>query len=109
MRDEIARASAFLVRLRIRRVPRLKILGAAAIAKPIVSIRLGAEGHGFIDGLEILLTDEPTIFATKIARLLTDRTLCEELGREARYRVEKQYNILVFRSPYSRALAGVGL
>jgi glycosyltransferase involved in cell wall biosynthesis len=71
----------------------LKILEAAANARPVVSTRIGAEGQEFIDGEEILLTDAvDEAFVTGTLRLLGDRNLRECLGRAARARVQAQYS-----------------
>ncbi len=95
MRAVIARAAVCVAPLRIGSGTRLKILEAAAMAKPIVSTGLGAEGLEFVDGEEILLVDEPRPFADTIAALLRDGARRRTLGQAARARVEKQYSLSV--------------
>ncbi len=104
MRVEVAKATVCVVPLRIGSGTRLKILEAAAMGKAIVSTRLGAEGLSFVDAKEIVLADDPEVFATETARLLTDRTRREEIGRAARVRVEDDYSIPVLRSRLCEAL-----
>jgi glycosyltransferase involved in cell wall biosynthesis len=104
MREEIARAAVCVLPLRIGSGTRLKILEAAAAAKPIVSTRLGAEGLDFIDRQEILLTDEPKEFARLIADLLADDSRRESLGRAARRRVEHGYSLPALRTALRQAL-----
>jgi len=107
MRTEIAKATVCIVPLRIGSGTRLKILEAAAMAKPIVSTRMGAEGFDFIAGEEILLADEPTHFVATVAGLLKDEARRKSLGRLARLRVERQYSFPVVRSALSRVLEEV--
>ena len=72
---------------------RLKIVEAAANARPVVSTRIGAEGQSFVDGQEILLTDEADqAFVDATLRLLDDPALGERLGRAARSRVLAEYS-----------------
>ncbi len=107
MRTEIAKASVCVVPLRIGSGTRLKILEAAAMGKAIVSTRLGAEGLSFVDAKEIVLADDPGVFATHTARLLTDSRYREEIGRAARVRVEEDYSLPVLRSRLCEALRGM--
>ena len=72
---------------------RLKIVEAAANARPVVSTRIGAEGQTFVDGAEILLTDEvDRAFVEATLRLLADAGLRARLGRAARDRVLAEYS-----------------
>jgi len=80
MRGEIAKAAVCIVPLRIGSGTRLKILEAAAMAKPVVSTRIGAEGLNFVDGEEIVLADEPRAFAHAIVDLLADPARRRTLG-----------------------------
>lgn len=91
MRPQIARAAVCVVPLRIGSGTRLKILEAAAMAKPVVSTALGAEGLGFVEG-EILLADEPKGFASAVVDLLNDAQRRRSLGTAARRRVESSYS-----------------
>jgi polysaccharide biosynthesis protein PslH len=107
MRDELAEATVCVVPLRIGSGTRLKILEAAAMAKPIVSTRLGAEGLEFVDGEEIVLADQPEAFARAVADLLADPSRRRALGQGARRRVEQQYSLTVLRKTLRQALAGL--
>lgn len=98
MQPELAAAAVCVVPLRIGSGTRLKILEAAALGKPIVSTRLGAEGLTFIDGKEILLTDEPTQFAAAVMTLLQSVNRRHSLGEAARRRVEHAYSMAVLSS-----------
>ena len=87
-----ARATVFVVPLRIGSGTRLKILEALAMGKAVVSTTVGAEGLGLVDGKEILIADEPKAFAESVLRLLTDASLCREMGENGRARVERDYD-----------------
>ena len=107
MRAEIAKAAVCVAPLRIGSGTRLKILEAAAMGRAIVSTRLGAEGLSFVDAKEIVLADDPDVFAAEVARLLADRTRREEIGRAGRVRVEEDYSLPVLRSRLCEALKGI--
>ncbi len=104
LREEIARATVCVVPLRIGSGTRLKILEAAAMAKPIVSTRIGAEGLKFADGKEIILVDEPQAFAKGVSRLLADKPRRRELGQAALRRVEQDYSFPALRQAVRQAL-----
>jgi glycosyltransferase involved in cell wall biosynthesis len=109
MRPELAKAAVVVVPLRIGSGTRLKILEAAAMGKPIVSTRLGAEGLDFVDGKEILLADDSAAFASAVVELLNSPHRWEQLGAMARRRVEQSYDYGVLKSRLSnvfRRLAG---
>jgi glycosyltransferase involved in cell wall biosynthesis len=109
MRSEIASASVCVVPLRMGSGTRLKILEAAAMAKPIVSTRLGAEGLEFHDGQEIELADDPAAFADAVVKLLvgapSDR---RRLGQAARKRVEQDYSLPALEESLRQPLAVLG-
>jgi len=105
MGAEIARASVCIVPLRIGSGTRLKILEAAAMGKPIVSTRIGAEGLDFVDGEEIVLADEPWEFARAIADLLANPARRRTMGLAARRRVETQYSLPALQSTLREVLA----
>lgn len=107
MRAEIAKAAVCIVPLRIGSGTRLKILEAAAMSKPIVSTRIGAEGLEFEPEAEILLADEPQEFARAVATLLADEKLRESMGHAARLRVERQYSVDSLRTALRDALSSV--
>jgi polysaccharide biosynthesis protein PslH len=106
MRLEIARAAICVVPLRIGSGTRFKILEAAAMAKPIVSTGLGAEGLNFVDGKEILIEDAPADFAGRVGDLLENRESRLVLGRAARLAVEKHYSLPNLQSAVEKGLHG---
>jgi glycosyltransferase involved in cell wall biosynthesis len=107
LRPLIAQAAVCVVPLRIGSGTRLKILEAAAMAKPIVSTTLGAEGLDLRHDREILLEDRPDAFAEAVALLLTDRMRASALGSAARLVVEEQYSIPALRRQLRHLLASL--
>jgi polysaccharide biosynthesis protein PslH len=104
MRTEIARAGLCVVPIRIGSGTRLKILEAAAMAKAVVSTRVGAEGLGFRDGSEIVLADEPPAFIDAVTALLGDHARRRALGQAARRRVETAFGPAALRRSLHAAL-----
>jgi glycosyltransferase involved in cell wall biosynthesis len=91
--DYLSASDVVLVPLDSGSGTRLKIVEAASNARPVVSTRIGAEGQGFVDGEEILLTEKvDEAFVDATLRLLADAGLRERLGRAARARVLAQYS-----------------
>jgi glycosyltransferase involved in cell wall biosynthesis len=97
LRPVIAQAAVCVVPLRIGSGTRLKILEAAASAKPVVSTTLGAEGLELRHGSEIMLEDRPRAFAEAVAHLLAHPQRAKSLGNAARLAVEQQYSIPALR------------
>ena len=108
MRIEIERAPVCVVPLRIASGTRLKILEAAALAKAIVSTRVGAEGLDFVDEKEIILADDPGRFAQAVADVVANSGRRRALGMAARRRVESQYSFHELRTAIHDALARLG-
>jgi polysaccharide biosynthesis protein PslH len=109
MRAEIARATVCVVPLRIGSGTRLKILEAAAMGKPIVSTRVGAEGLSLVEGKEILLADQPDAFARLVSDLVDNVDRCTRLGQAAHSSVQKHYGLAVLHDALSDILEFRGL
>jgi glycosyltransferase involved in cell wall biosynthesis len=91
--DYLSASDVVLVPLDSGSGTRLKIVEAAANARPVVSTHIGAEGQSFVDGEEILLTDEvDQAFVDATLRLLADADLRARLGQSARAKVLAQYS-----------------
>jgi glycosyltransferase involved in cell wall biosynthesis len=91
--DYLSASDVVLVPLDSGSGTRLKILEAAANARPVVSTRIGAEGQAFLDGEEIVLTDEvDQAFVDATLRLLADAGLRGRIGRAAREKVLARYS-----------------
>jgi glycosyltransferase involved in cell wall biosynthesis len=90
--DYLSASDLVLVPLDSGSGTRVKILEAAACARPIVSTRIGAEGQDFVHGREILLTEGlGEEFIEAVLALLKDEKMRKALGESARERVVAQY------------------
>lgn len=85
-------ASVYIVPLRIGGGTRLKIFEAMAMAKPIVSTSVGAEGLPVRDEAELLLADTPEEFSAAVVRLLEDEELANRIGANGCRLVREKYS-----------------
>lgn len=108
VRAEFEQAAVLVVPLRIGSGTRFKILEASAMAIPVVSTRIGAEGLNFRNAKEIVLEDNPEKFARALAALLADSSMRAALGLAARARVQQYYGFDVLRATLSDVLERVG-
>jgi glycosyltransferase involved in cell wall biosynthesis len=70
---------------------RFKLLEAMALARPIVSTRIGADGFEVESGREMLLADSPKDFAAAVLQVLDDPALAARLGNAGREFVRRSY------------------
>ena len=69
---------------------RIKIMEGMALGKPIITTTIGAEGIEITDRENILIANTPEEMTQMIA-FSTDVKKCEEIGKNARTLVEKNY------------------
>ncbi len=62
---------------------RIKIVEGMALGKPMVTTSIGAEGNPAKDGKEVMIADHPSEFAQKMLQLINDRTLFDDMSRNA--------------------------
>jgi polysaccharide biosynthesis protein PslH len=91
VRPHIARSRCVVVPLRAGGGTRLKILEAMAMARPVVSTALGAEGLTITPGHDILIADDPEGFAAHVLDLLGSAERAALLGQASRRMVETRY------------------
>lgn len=91
VRPYIAGATVYVAPLRVGGGTRLKLLEAMAMAKPIVSTTVGAEGFPVVNGQEIILTDEPEAFAGQVLSLLDNPARRRELGQAGQTFAQANY------------------
>ena len=91
VRPYIERGAAYVVPLRIGGGTRLKIFEAMAMEKAVVSTTVGAEGLPLSDGIELLLANEPRVFAEAVVKVLTDGPYASALGQRAAVAVRQNY------------------
>jgi len=92
VRPFVAQADIFVVPLRIGGGTRLKILEAMAMAKPVVSTTIGAEGLDVEAEKNIVLADTPEDFAQRVINLFSDDKLKDRVAAEGRKLVEEKYD-----------------
>jgi len=69
-----------------------KILEAMAMGKPIVSTSIGVQGIDAIPEKNVIIADEPKVFADRVVELLRDEKLRKRMGVNARKFVEERYS-----------------
>jgi glycosyltransferase involved in cell wall biosynthesis len=84
VRPFVDSAAVYVVPLRVGGGTRLKIVEALAMAKAVVSTRIGAEGLPLTSGEHIVLADEPVEFAEAVVSLLRTPARRDALGRAGR-------------------------
>ncbi|MGH9076249.1 MAG: glycosyltransferase family 4 protein [Acidimicrobiales bacterium] len=92
VRPYMAASAVATAPLRIGSGTRLKVVEALAMAKPLVSTRLGCEGLELVPGEHMLVADDPAGIALAIGRLLADPVLARRLGRAGRARAVERYS-----------------
>lgn len=97
VRPYIAGASVYVAPLRMGGGTRFKLLEAMALARPIVSTPVGAEGFAVTSGRELLLAGSPKEFAEAVLNLLRDPAQAHALGQAGRAFVRAGYdwNVIV--------------
>ncbi len=90
-RPYIAGAAVYVAPLRMGGGTRFKLLEAMALARPVVSTRLGAEGFEVVSGRELLGADRPDEFSAAVLRVLNDLELAERLGTAGRDFVRRSF------------------
>jgi polysaccharide biosynthesis protein PslH len=83
IRAWIQQAAVAVVPLRVGGGTRLKIYEAMAMATPVVSTTIGAEGLPLEPGRDIVIADEPAAMANALVRLLKDPGQARQLGVRA--------------------------
>ena len=92
VRPYIARASVFVVPLKVGGGTRLKLLQAMSMAKAIVSTSLGCEGIDVEHGRHLIVADDPAGFASAVIELMEDPGKRRELGLAARSEACSQHD-----------------
>ncbi|KAM3094102.1 tetratricopeptide repeat protein [Phormidesmis sp. 146-35] len=100
MSDVAQNCQMTIVPLRIGGGTRIKILHSMAMGLPVVTTSLGCEGLAIMEGVHLLIRDQPESFAEAILQLLSDDELQEKLRVNGRQLVEQQYD---WRQIFERA------
>jgi len=91
VRPFVAEAAVYVVPLRVGGGTRLKIFEALAMAKPVVSTSVGAEGLPLVSGEHFVRADAPADFAGAVVSLLRDPARRRVLGDAGRRLVGERY------------------
>jgi polysaccharide biosynthesis protein PslH len=91
VRPYIDRAAAYVVPIRVGGGTRLKIYEAMAMAKPVISTTVGAEGLAVQNGEDAILADDPQAFAESVIAVLQDGDFAGRLGEKAREAVCRRF------------------
>src|SRR5262249_11929239 len=92
VRPFVREADVYVVPMRAGGGTRLKLFEALALAKPVVSTSIGAEGLALAPGREVLIADAPRDFACAVVSLLRDPQRRRALGLAGRRLVEQRYS-----------------
>ena len=92
VRPYLTESEVYVVPLRIGGGTRIKIFEAMAMALPVVSTSIGAEGLSVKNGENILLSDQPEEFADNVIKLLQDQKNREEIGEKALTLIQKRFS-----------------
>jgi polysaccharide biosynthesis protein PslH len=92
LRPHLSAAAVIVVPLRLGSGTRLKILEAWAMARPVVSTSLGAEGLEAVPGKHLVIADEPQAFAGSVLRLLEDPAFADGLAKAGRSLASERYS-----------------
>jgi sugar transferase (PEP-CTERM/EpsH1 system associated) len=106
VRPHVARASVYVVPLRIGGGTRLKIFEAMSMGKPVVSTTIGAEGLPVTNGRDIVLADDPDSFANAVVRLIRADADRRGLEQAARRLMVDRYDWSAVAQDFEDALAG---
>jgi sugar transferase (PEP-CTERM/EpsH1 system associated) len=92
VRDYVANAAACVVPLKIARGLQNKVLEAMAMGKAVVCTSQSLEGIRANHGADLLVADDEAGFAAQVVDLLQSPQRAEEIGRNARRCVERNYS-----------------
>ena len=71
---------------------RVRILEAFAFGMPVVTTTVGLEGIEAAPGRDVLVEDTPRGFADAVAKVLSERAVGENLGKNGRELAETRYD-----------------
>ena len=91
----LQQAGLMVVPLRAGGGMRVKILNALSQGLPIVTTTIGCEGIAVQHGKHVFIADSPQDFAQATLKLLEDRPLADELGRNGRALIQSTYDYRV--------------
>jgi len=91
LRPFLSRADVYVCGLQMGTGIKNRILEALAMAKPVVTTPVGAEGMGLEHGKHLIVAESPEEFAAAVIRLLQDPNLRIQLGTAGREAVQNRF------------------
>ncbi len=107
LRPHLAGAAVVVAPVRFGTGMRGKVLEALAMARPLVTTSVGAEGLGAISGQHLLVADGARAFAGAVRRVLDDAGFAERLGAAGRALVEARFDWDAIAAAHENIYAGV--
>lgn len=92
VRPFMAESAVYVIPMRIGGGVRFKVLEAMAAGMPVVSTSMGAEGTYAVDGMDILIADDPSTFAIRVVQLLLEPDQHSYLIERARALVKSKFD-----------------
>jgi glycosyltransferase involved in cell wall biosynthesis len=92
VRPYLNRAEIFVCPIRDGGGTKLKVIDAMAMGKAIVAHSTACEGIDLVDGVDVVLANEPESFANGILDLLSDPHRRKEMARAARKRAVENFD-----------------
>jgi polysaccharide biosynthesis protein PslH len=86
-----------------------KILEAMALARPVATTPVGAEGLDLIDGRHAAIAPDLASFADRVAHLLANPRRTEAMGAAAHDHVIANHSLPALEQRLRTAMAGMGL
>lgn len=103
VRPLVGRATLFAAPLTAGSGTKLKVLEAMAMARPVVTTEIGAEGLNIEPGHGAIVTDDDEALIDAMADLLADPARASEMGLEGRKFVEDNFSLDAVRASVSEA------
>jgi glycosyltransferase involved in cell wall biosynthesis len=91
-RPLVQKAAVFIAPIRSGSGTKIKVLNAMSLAKPVVTTSVGAEGISVEADKNIIIADDPKVFAEKTIYLLNNQHIANEMGMAGRKIIEKYYD-----------------
>lgn len=82
---------------------RYKNLESFASGLPVITTSIGIGGTDAVDGIEVIIRDDPADIAQAAVELLTDKTLYEKIAKNAKEMVKRKYDW----EPIAEKLSGI--
>ncbi|HVX16083.1 MAG TPA: glycosyltransferase family 4 protein [Pirellulales bacterium] len=85
----------------------LKVLQYMAAGLPVVANRVGVHREMIVDGVTGYLADTPLEWTAALRRLADDASLRAAMGAAGRRRVENEYSVARWETPFAAAIDGL--